>query len=159
MKFLKTLLCVFMLTFLFIPSSTTYAWESSGIYPDYLNGDRNWIMMDGHMGGAQYLNVKSVKVESYNPPYYVITAQQAFASFPYGDWRAQDVKTSYITFYYDYLNKSIRELPNGDVIYDPNGPGYLTRNRVHIAQTMFYVAYRTKFFKGDYMPSWDSRLK
>ena len=42
-------------------------------YPKYLNGDRNYIMFDGHMGGARYLIRNSRNVEGEDPPAYIIS--------------------------------------------------------------------------------------
>ena len=44
----------------------------SANYPTYLNGDRNFIRCDGHMGTAWYVDASSLNVLRYEPPEYVI---------------------------------------------------------------------------------------
>lgn len=44
------------------------AWASG--YPDYLNGDRNFLLCGGHMGVGWYVDKSSLVVQQYNPPVY-----------------------------------------------------------------------------------------
>ena len=44
----------------------------SANYPMYLNGDRNFIRCDGHMGTAWYVDRTSLVVQQYEPPQYII---------------------------------------------------------------------------------------
>ena len=37
-------------------------------YPMYLNGDRDLILCDGHMGTAWYVDRTSLVVQKYEPP-------------------------------------------------------------------------------------------
>ncbi|WP_196599620.1 hypothetical protein [Pectinatus frisingensis] len=41
-------------------------------YPAHLNDDPNYILCDGHMGGAYYVDRSSLVVEQYKPPVYII---------------------------------------------------------------------------------------
>lgn len=41
-------------------------------YPLFLNGDRNYILVDAHQGTAWYLDRDSVYAELYQPPEYVM---------------------------------------------------------------------------------------
>ena len=41
-------------------------------YPVHLNGDPNFILVDGHMGTAWYLDRSSLNVQKYAPPHYII---------------------------------------------------------------------------------------
>ena len=42
---------------------------ASADYPKYLNGDRNYIMFDGHLGDGRYIVRNSLRVEADNYPY------------------------------------------------------------------------------------------
>ena len=42
-------------------------------YPDYLKGNRNYILSGGHMGQGWYLDRTTLKVLQNNPPHYLIT--------------------------------------------------------------------------------------
>ena len=44
----------------------------SANYPMYLNGDRNFIRCDGHMGTAWYVDRTSLVVQKYEPSQYII---------------------------------------------------------------------------------------
>ena len=41
-------------------------------YDYHLNGDHNFVFVDGHMGTAWYLDKSSLIVEQYAPPQYII---------------------------------------------------------------------------------------
>ena len=63
----KILLLSLFLFLAMTTSPTTFA-----NYPTYLNGDRNFILVDGHMGVAWYVDRSSLKVNQYLPPHYII---------------------------------------------------------------------------------------
>lgn len=45
---------------------------SAAIYPDYWRNDKNFPLVWGHMGTAQYMDKTSLVVQRYDPPNYVI---------------------------------------------------------------------------------------
>ena len=51
---------LFHLLFLFLAVATFPSAHAN--YPTYLNGDRNFILVDGHMGTAWYVNRSSLAV-------------------------------------------------------------------------------------------------
>ncbi|WP_315452920.1 hypothetical protein [uncultured Selenomonas sp.] len=80
----------------------------SANYPMYLNGDRNFILCDGHMGTAWYVDASSLNVLRYEPPEYVIavnvvTARSAIGNeddfYSGGSGSVTDVRT--MRFLYD----------------------------------------------------------
>ena len=81
----------------------------SANYPMYLNGDRNFILCDGHMGTAWYVDASSLNVLRYEPPEYVIavnvvTARSAIGNeddfYSGGSGSVTDVRT--MRFLYDW---------------------------------------------------------
>lgn len=54
---------------------------SAGYYPDYLNGDRNFIICGAHMGAACYVKKSSVVVQNYNLPNIEIYAEYVVANY------------------------------------------------------------------------------
>ena len=63
----KALFLAFCLWFGFAPLA-----EAGDYYPDYWQ-DKNCILIWGHQGIAWYLDKKSIKVKTSDPPYYIIT--------------------------------------------------------------------------------------
>ena len=61
---------LFLLLFLFLAVAALPSAYAN--YPTYLNGDRNFILVDGHMGIAWYVDWSSLVVQSYEPPSYII---------------------------------------------------------------------------------------
>ena len=45
---------------------------ASANYPTHLNGNANYILVDGHMGTAWYVDKSSLVVQKYEPPQYII---------------------------------------------------------------------------------------
>ncbi|MBR3622405.1 MAG: hypothetical protein IKN43_03530, partial [Selenomonadaceae bacterium] len=66
----KILTLTFLTLVLIIFSNTSFA-----NYPTHLNGDKNYILVDGHMGVAWYVDRSSLKVKQYLPPHYIITIE------------------------------------------------------------------------------------
>ena len=42
-------------------------------YPDYLGGNRNYLLCGGHMGVGYYVDKSSLVVQKYDPPTYRIS--------------------------------------------------------------------------------------
>lgn len=60
-----------VLAVMFVMLTAAVAMASSN-YPDHLAGDDNFIICDGHMGTAWYIDRSSLVVEKYEPPQYII---------------------------------------------------------------------------------------
>ena len=70
MKFSKKLFVVISCLMLLL---TIRSNSVSAQYPDYLKGNRNYILCGGHMGQGWYLDKTSLVVKQNNPPHYIIT--------------------------------------------------------------------------------------
>ena len=69
-------LCTVFFTLLLL----TFASVASANYPYYLNGNSDYVRVDGHMGTAWYVDKTSLVNQMYAPPYYklainVVTAR------------------------------------------------------------------------------------
>ena len=58
---------------------------ASANYPTHLNGNANYILVDGHMGTAWYVDKSSLVVQKYEPPQYIIAVNVVSASSAYDE--------------------------------------------------------------------------
>lgn len=129
-------------------SVSARSFNYSNIYPTYLNGDKNFVLVDGHMGTAWYIDKTSLVNESYNPPIYklainVLTVQGADRGNT-----AFSVDTKHFSY-----NYSLRQMyvlnKDGNWRYIPaNGASYQTRPVLPAGEAAFYLAYNMRF-NGD----------
>lgn len=140
---------------------------TSANYPTYLNGNRNLILCDGHMGVAWYVDRTSLNVQRYDPPQYIIAVNVVTASSAYnneedfyngGKGRITDVKT--MRFFYNW---NLREMyidttgKDGWRFLPPMGSWAETGVSKPAGEIAFYLAYKMKFYGG--MSFYDSFLK
>ena len=93
-------------------------------YPTYLNGDRNLILCDGHMGVAWYVDRTSLVVQKYEPPQYIIAVNVvSVQDADMGNTAIHDVRTMRFFYNYDMQRMYIATQPNdSDLRYlNPNG--------------------------------------
>ena len=62
-----------LMTFALLIGLLSFQPNAHAAYPDWLNGDRDYVLTDGHMGTAWYMKKSSLNVEQYNPPIYIIS--------------------------------------------------------------------------------------
>ena len=88
----------------------------------YFNGDKNYIFCGASMGMGDFVIKDTVNVEKYEPPIYIISADDVSVSNyfnPSGDWKMRWRHTK--PFRYDYSKRKM-------YLYTPDGGGNL-RNR------------------------------
>ena len=134
-------------------------------YPAHLNDDPNYILCDGHMGGAYYVDRSSLVVEQYKPPVYIIAVN--VVSVPDADkgkTKISNVKTYHFMYRYDQRNMYIpMEDPNSDLDWrylKPNGTYAETGVAMPAGEIAFYLAYNMRFYgeKGDFKDSFYDRI-
>ena len=154
-KIVTLLLAVFILAL----SSVTFA------YPAHLNGDSNYILCDGHMGGGYYVDRSSLVVKQYKPPVYIIAVD--VVSVPDADsgkTKISTVKTYHFMYRYDQRNMYVpMEDPNSDLDWrylKPNGTHAETGVAMPAGEIAFYLAYNMRFYgeKGDFKDSFYDRI-
>ena len=134
-------------------------------YPAHLNGDPNYILCDGHMGGAYYVDRSSLVVEQYKPPVYIIAVN--VVSVPdanRGKMKISNVKTYHFMYRYDQRNMYVpMEDPNSDLDWrylNPKGSYAETGVAMPAGEIAFYLAYNMRFYgeKGDFKDLFYDRI-
>jgi len=125
-------------------------------YPIYLNGDRNLILCDGHMGMAWYVDRTTLNVQKYEPPQYIITVNVVSASSAYnneedfyngGKGKIKDVRR--MRFFYNWdLRKMYIDTTGKDGwrLLSPNGSWAESGVVMPAGELAFYLAYNMKFY-------------
>ena len=139
-NFLMTFVLLVGLLFGVQPNAHAY------YYPDYWNGDRNFIFVDGKQGAALYMKKSSLNVEQYAPPIYVISVDLYHVDDPDRNntrYRSIDVRR----FRYNFAKREM---------YTQDRSGKWNRLMSGVSSTTtsagemaFYIAYGKKFY-GDY---------
>ena len=144
-------LCTVFFTLLLL----AFASVASANYPYYLNGNSDYVRVDGRMGTAWYVDKTSLVNQMYAPPYYklainVVTAQSATGDendfYNGGEGEIVGVKTYY--FYYNLDSDRMCVLDNnGDWRYlDPQGSWAATGVALPAGQMAFELAYGRSFY-------------
>ena len=128
-------------------------------YPNYLGGNKNYILWNGRQGYGMYIDRNSLNVEMYNPPRYIIAIDWVGVPNAYGGSTAIDSRQRE-RFSYDWNNKRIyRVFGTGELRYiDPNSSQAEGSYYADAAEIAFYLAYRMKFL-GTYPESFYDLMK
>lgn len=116
-------------------------------YPKYLNGDRNYVLVDGTQGTAWYAVRNSLNVERYNPPNYIISINIVVVdNADRGNTKIRGSKIH--RFYYDWeFKKAYIQADDGSLsMLDPNAKGFRRTAMADRAEIVFYLAYKKKFW-------------
>lgn len=127
-------------------SSIVFAYNNP--YPDHINNNPNYILVDGHMGAAWYLDRSSLVVQKYAPPQYIIavnvvTVQNADK----GNTEISSVNT--FRFFYNWdMKQMYRDKTGNDGWSYLNPKGSWAENGVVMpaGEMAFYLAYGLKFY-------------
>ena len=129
---------------------------TSANYATYLNGDRNFILCDGHMGTAWYVDASSLNVLRYEPPEYVIavdvvTARSAVGNeddfYSGGSGMVTDVRTMRFLYDWDACAMYAWNDAEMDWYYLPPGGSWAeTGITMPAGEIAFYLAYHMKFY-------------
>lgn len=153
------------LTILFI---SAFEHQTFANYPTYLNGDRNFILCDGKMGTAWYVDRSSLNVHRYNPPNYIIAVNVVSASSAIGSeedfytrggrGKIDSVKT--YRFYYNSndIKMYVENKPNDWVYLNPDGSWADTGIRMPAGEIAFALAYNKKFYGNLTRRSYDGKI-
>ena len=152
---MKKLLLLMTLIFSIFLSNSAIA---GGIYDDHLNGDPNFILVDGHMSSAWYIDRSSLVVQKYAPPQYII-AVNVITVNNYERGNRSISKVTTMRFLYNWNTKDMfidRDLNNNWRHLRPNGPWSDTGIVRPAGEMAFYLAYNLKFhgnFTSDFYKS------
>lgn len=117
-------------------------------YPDHLNGDPNYILCDGHMGVAWYVDRSSLNVQKYAPPQYIIAVNVVTVpDADKGGTAISQVKTYRFFYNSDLVRMYVDRNLNDDWSYiDPNGSWAQTGIIMPTGEIAFALAYNYKFY-------------
>lgn len=126
-------------------------------YPKYLNGDTNYVLVDGHMGNAYYVDKSSLVVQKYDPPQYIIAVNVVTANSAYDDAKdfyerggqGKIIDTHVYRFFYNWDRTEMywdNTGHNGWQYLSPNASWAETRIKMPAGEMAFYLAYNMKFY-------------
>lgn len=142
---MKKWFALFVMMCTFLISSAVGAYTH---YPEHLNGDSNFILCDGHMGVAWYVDRSSLVVEKYDPPQYIIdvnvcTVQDADR----GNTAISYVRTRRYFYNWDLRKMYADKDGTSDWYYlDPHGNWASTGVVMPAGEIAFALAYNLKFY-------------
>jgi len=142
---MRKIVCLLVSVFILTLSSATFA--ANG-YPDYLNGDKNYILYGGRMGSYKYLVRNSVNVRKYAPPEYIIEIESV--TVPDADrGKTEIAERNIYRFKYDY-NKRDMYIQTGydEWLYlnpDETSTAKGMLDAKALGELAFYIAYRIPF--------------
>lgn len=143
---MRSLLKVLFLTLTLIISMFTVSHAS--LYPDYLGGDTNFVLVDGHMGRAWYIDRSSLNVQKYAPPQYIISVNTAVVeNADKGNITISNIKN--LRFFYNSdLGKMYYDSIGNDswVYIKPISPWANYGSIRPAAEMAFAMAYHMKFY-------------
>lgn len=125
--------------------------NANQMYPDYINGDMNYILCDMHMDAGWYVIKNSITVEKYEPPQYIIIVDVATvpkASYTYGNTKISSIKKYRFFYNWDlkemYVDKTIGTSDWSFI--EPRGPWAKTGIIKYAGEMAFYISYNKKFY-------------
>ena len=138
----------------------SFATQVEANYPEYLNRDRNYPLVWGHMDTGWFLDKTSIKCEKYEPPCYTLSADVLIVD------KANQGNTSVskimpMRWFYNYSDVAMyidRNYGTNNWRYlKPTGSNAESGLSMYAGEAVFYVNYRMKFYGSQ---TWyDSFLK
>lgn len=116
--------------------------KKSGPYPVYLNGDPNYILVDGHMGSAWYIVKSSVKREEISPNQWHIYCDIVSAT---ETGKVSSEKPMGYTFFFDERGRSAGVAHKGLSFFNYNGPRSETMVINGAGAMAYYIAMGKKW--------------
>ncbi|WP_051598471.1 hypothetical protein [Selenomonas ruminantium] len=153
LKEIKIAVCLVLMSALLLCSNTV---SEANQYPDYLNGDRNWVLVNAKQGMAWYMDKSSVAVQKYAPPNYQIAVNVVTVSLSSNGFELDLINSPRVyeteTHYY-YYNWDSRKMYRLDTMankwnYMPPVGDYASTSHVIEGELAFYAAYHMKFYGG-----------
>lgn len=152
-----------MLWVLVLAVGALWLWPQSsgayGTYPDHLGGDSNYILCDGHMGSAWYVDRSSLTVQKYAPPQYIIAVN--VIDVPRADLGNTEI--GYVRTFRFFYNSDLGQMYVDSNLNDnwrylsPRGSWAETGIVMPAGEIAFALAYGMKFY-GIYNDSFYDRI-
>ncbi len=124
--------------------SMTFAYN----YDDHLGGNNNFILCDGHMGTAWYVDRSSLVVEKYEPPQYIISVNVCTVNQEdQGNTAISNVRTYRYFYNWDLRQMYVDRDGNSNWWYlDPRGSWAATGVSTPAGEIAFALAYNKRFY-------------
>lgn len=128
-------------------------------YQGYLGGNPNFVLCDGHMGTAWYVDRSSLVVGKYAPPQYILAVNVVTVhNADRGNTAIDGVRTMRYFYNSDLGQMYIDRNGNDDWRYlNPRGSWAETGVSMPAGEIAFALAYRMKFY-GIYSDSFYDRI-
>ena len=109
---MKRFMSMILLVLFWLCQSCFAAENASHLYPKYLYDDENYIICDGHMGTAWYVDKNSIAVEMETDDDCILSVTVVSASYedhrpPYGMDDIRATKSKQYEFLYDFDEKKM----------------------------------------------------
>ncbi len=147
---MRKIVAMFVMVFVMAIASETFA---LGVYPDYLGGDKNYVICNAHMGTGYYADLSSLAVMQYNPPNYALAINVVVVpDADIGKTSISDVRKYRFAYRYDvrkmYLIIDKGRLADEDELrlLNPNGNYAESGVSVPAGEIAFYKAYGIPFY-------------
>lgn len=142
---MKKILMAFIVACITILSSVAFAYNP---YPTHLGGNSNYILCDGKMGTAWYVDRSSLNVQKYAPPQYIIAVNVVTVNNANnGNTDISQVKTFRFFYNSDLVQMyEDRNLHDDWRYLDPNGSWAETGIAMPAGEIAFALAYNYKFY-------------
>ena len=146
---MKNVIRLFLCTMMLLFATTACTFAYSNPYPKYLGGDTNFILVDGHMGTAWYVDKSSLNVQMYEPPQYIIAINVCTVNnADRGNTEISNVQTMRFLYNYDLRRMYIdRHTGSDDWRYlNPRGSWAETGVSMPAGEKAFELAYGIEFY-------------
>ncbi|WP_298677788.1 hypothetical protein [uncultured Megasphaera sp.] len=142
---MKKILLLLSLVCTLLLAGTAMAYDP---YPNHLGGDDNYILVDGHMGVAWYLDRSSLYVEKYEPPQYIIAVNVCQVNgADRGNTAISRVLTERFFYNWDLRQMYVDRDGSSNWRYlDSNGSWAATGIVMPAGEMAFYLAYDMRFY-------------
>ena len=142
---MKKILLLLSLVCTLLLAGTAMAYDP---YPNHLGGDDNYILVDGHMGVAWYLDRSSLYVEKCEPPQYIIAVNVCQVNgADRGNTAISRVLTERFFYNWDLRQMYVDRDGSSNWRYlDPNGSWASTGIVMPAGEMAFYLAYDMRFY-------------
>ena len=121
--------------------------SASADYPDYLGGDRNYLLSGGHMGVGWYVVRDSVKVEVFDPPIYIISGK-IVAVYDADRGKTDIMQTENRRYLYNSMSEKMFAIGDEGCYYIYPVGAMASTGHEFSGEMFFYIAYHAKFYGG-----------
>ena len=118
-------------------------------YPNYLWGNKNFILCGAHMGYASYIDKTSLVVEEYNPPIYKLAINLIHVpEADRGNIEPSGTGTSHFMYNWESRRMYWWSSKDNEWKYIPPVGSFAETGHYFHGEMAFYLAYNMKFYGG-----------